>query len=338
MAIIACTIIITAAISGTVAYGIKFSLYKNNNLDCQKSTINAAHSRSGSYSILYTVTSQDLKCSAQPLLHLSLKDEGSVVEIYQTPCQGIETQSFLTHYNFNDLPSAERPIPLFDEDFSPQNYFMNGNIEVGIINATATFTSDSIDIELCLFSDYYQYNSFLNAGIKWKNHTENAVCKTVTSDETDHTVSFNISKPIFAFLGMATTYPMQIGLINITATGQAISSPGKNSTKVCQLNGEAATCDLSLPNEQELEKRSMIYVVAYEERNPDGTYDYTNLTINIPNIVKHDNPYKLRFKIYGSTSLGVILAPFIIILIVGACYFIRKKILQIQRQNKSTSY
>ena len=236
----------------------------------------------------------------------------------------------------NDLPSAERSIPLFNEDFSPQNYFMNGNIEVGIINATATFTSDSIDIELCLFSDYYQYNSFLNAGIKWKNYTENAVCKTVTLNETDHTVSFSISKPIFAFLGMATTYPMQIGLINITATGQAISSPGKNSTKVCQLNGETVTCNISLPNEQELENRS-VCVVAYEEGNPDGTYDYTNLTINIPNIVKYDNPYKLRFKIYGSTSLGVILAPFIIILIVGACYFIRKKILQIQRQNKSTT-
>lgn len=134
-----------------------------------------------------TITSQDLKCSAQPLLHLLLKDEGSVIEIYQTPCQGIETRPILMHYNFNDLLSAKRPLPLFNEDFSPQNYFMNGAIEVGIINATATITSDSINIELYVFSDYYQYNSFLNAGIKWKNYTENAVwCKTITSDEPNH--------------------------------------------------------------------------------------------------------------------------------------------------------
>jgi hypothetical protein len=338
VAIIGCIIIITAAVSGTVAFGVKFALYKNNAPDCRKSTINAAHSRSGSYSILDTVTSQDLMCYAKPLLHLSLTEgEDSAVEVYQTPCQEVETQPFLTHYDFNDLPSAEGPRPLFDENFSPQNYFMNGTIEVGIINATSTFTSQDI-IDLCLFSDYYQYNRFLKAGIKWKNRTENAVCKTVTSDETDLTVSFNISEPMFAFLGLATTYPMQIDLINITAIGYGISNPGKNSTMVCQLNGEAATCDIALPNKQELRNGSTC-IVAYEEGNPDGTYDYTNLTIDIPNKVEHDNPYKLRFKIYGFTSLGVvvlILAPFTIIIlqIVGAFNLIWKKILQ--RRNKST--
>ena len=340
VATIACTIIITAAISGTVTYGVMFALHKNSSLDCQKSTINAAYSRSGSYSILDTVTSQDLKCSAQPLMHLSLKDEDSVIEIYQTPCQGIETRPILTHYNFNDLPSTERSIPLFNEDFSPQNYFVNGAIEVGIINATATVTSDSIDIELCLFSDYYQYNIFLNAGIKWKNYTKNAVCKTVTSDEPNHTISFNITKPMFAFLGMATTYPMHIDIINITATGQAISDPGKNSTKVCQLNGETAICDIGLPNEQELENGS-ICVVAYEEGNPDGTYDYSDLIIGIPNEVKRDNPYKMRFKIYGFTSLGVvailILALFMFMLIVGAVKFTRKITDHKRRQNNSTT-
>ena len=316
-------IIITAAISGTVAYWVKFALYKNNSLDCQKSTITAAYSRSGSYSIVDTVTSQDLKCSAQPLLHLSLKDEGSVVEIYQTLCQGIETRPFLTHYNFNNLSSTERPIPLFDENFSPQNYLKNGAIEVGIINATATSASDSIDIELCLFSDYYRYNSFLNGGVKWKSYIGSAVCKTVTLDETDHTVSFNISKPMFAFLGMATTYPMKMDVINITATGQVISGPGKISTKVCQLNSEAVMCNISLPNEQELENGS-ICVVAYEEGNPDGTYDYSDLTIGIPNEVKRDNPYKSRLEIYGYTSLGVVvilILTIFIMLIVGAFKF-----------------
>jgi hypothetical protein len=334
VAIVGCIIILTAAISGTVVFGVKFALYKNNNPECRKSTINAAYSRSGSYSILDTVTSQDLMCYAEAL-HLSLKNEDSSVEIYQTPCQEIETQPFLTHYDFNDLPSAEGPRPLFDENFSPQNYFMNGNIEVGIINATTTFTSDSKDIDLCLFSDHYQYNSFLKAGIKWKNRTENAVCKTVTSDETDLTVSLSVSEPIFAFLGLATTYSMQIDLINITATGHGISSPGKNSKMVCQLNGEAATCDIALPNKQELRNGSTC-IIAYEEGNPDGTYDYTNLTIDIPNKVEHDNPYELRFKIYGFTSLGIVILILVSLIIIGAFYFMWKKILQ--RRNKSIEH
>jgi hypothetical protein len=69
------------------------------------------------------------------------------------------------------------------------------------------------------------------------------------------------------------------------------------------------------------------------------SYDYSNLTIDIPNTVKRDNPYKLGFKIYGFTSLGVmvlILAPLSSsMVIVGGFNFIRKKILQ--GRNKSTT-
>lgn len=74
--------------------------------------------------------------------------------------------------------------------------------------------------------------------------------------------------------------------------------------------------------------KTSICVVAYEEGNPDGTYDYSNLTIGIPYEVKRDNPYKMRFQIYGFTSLGVvailILALFMFMLIVGAFKFTRK--------------
>lgn len=142
-AIIACSIII-AAIGGTVAYGVKFALYRNNDSACQMenhSPIKVAQSRSGTYSLLDSIASQDLLCYAKPLLHLSLNDGGSSVEIYQTPCQDIEIQPFLAHYDFNDLPSAEGPRPLFDENFSPQNYFMNGIIEVQVINATSNSPS-----------------------------------------------------------------------------------------------------------------------------------------------------------------------------------------------------
>ena len=90
-----------------------------------------------------------------------------------------------------------------------------------------------------------------------------------------------------------------------------------------------------------MENRS-ICVVAYEEGNPDGTYDYSNLTIGIPNgEVKRNNPYKMRFKIYGFTSLGVvaipILALFMFMLIVGAFKFTRKITDHIRRRNESTT-
>ena len=314
-------IIICAAIGGTIAFGVKFTRYKNNDLECQKinhGLMKDVQSRSGSYSILDTITSQDLTCYAKPQLLVLLEDRDSSVEIYQTLCENIETQPFHVNYHFNDLPSAKGPRPLFDENFSSENYFMNGNMQVEIINATTTFPSR--DIHLCLFSDYYEYNSFLTAGIKWKNHTESATaCITVTAAKNDETnemvnVLFNITEPTFAFLAMATTYPTQIDLINITAIGQDISSLSKNSTKVCQLNGEGETCNLSLPNKQ-LSKNQSICIVAHEEGNPDGTYDYSNITISTPNQVKHDNPYKMKLTIYGSVFLGIIVISLTVILI-----------------------
>ena len=308
---VACAII-TVALGGTAAFGVKFALYKSNNSGCQSinhSPTKGAQSRSGSYSILYTIASQDVMCYARkPQLLLSLEDRDSSVEIYQTSCQNIETQAFRMNYHFTDLPSAEGSRPLFDENFSPQNYFMNGNMQVDIINATTTLPPS--DIHLCLFSNNYEYNRFLRAGIKWKNHTESATCITMTATKNgetdDSAVLFNISQPAFAFLGLATTYPVQIDLINITAIGRDISSLGENSTKVCQLNGEVTTCNLSLPDKQLLSKNQSTCIVAYQEGNPDGTYDYSNLTISIPNQVKQDNPYKKKLTIYGFASLGVI--------------------------------
>ena len=343
---IACIVVI-AAISGTAAFGVKFALYKNNDLECQNKIYSPpknVESRSGLYSILDTVTSQELMCYAKPLLHCLSFNGYSSVEIYQTPCQDIEIQPFLAHYDFNDLPSAEGPRPLFDENFSPQNYFMKGIIEVQVVNATSN--SQSWEADLCLFSDYYQYNSFLKAGTKWKNRRENAVCKTaaLVDSNTDLMVSFNISEPMFAFVGMATTYPVQIDLINITAIGQDISGPGNSSTKLCQLDGETKMCNVSLPNEPELKNQS-ICIVAYEKGNPDGTYDYSNITIDIPNQVKHDNPYKRILTIYGSTSLAVIVIlivipimfTLIVRVIVGAIRAVRtKKSLNRRIQNRAT--
>ena len=172
--------------------------------------------------------------------------------------------------------------------------------------------------------------------MKWKNYTKNATCnKVVVKNGENHTISFNISKPTFVFLGMATTYPVQIVQINITATGRDISNLGKNSTKVCQLSGEDMTCSVTLLNNQL--KNQSICIAAYEEGNPDGTYDYSNLTISLPNQVKHDNPYKLTLTVYGYMSLGVIVTIIILTLLMFILVRVVKRIHRKLLNRKKTS-
>ena len=164
------------------------------------------------------------------------------------------------------------------------------------------------------FFNTYEYNRFLRAGLNWNRYTKNANCNTIAAKNgKNYMASFNINKPTFAFLGMATVGNVQVSRLNITTVGREISSLGKNSTKVCQLNGEDMTCSFNLLNNQL--KNQSICIVAYEEGNPDGTYDYSNLTISLPNQVKYDNPYKLTFAVYGSVSLGVIMISIALLLI-----------------------
>ena len=277
---------------------------------------------------------QDLICYAEPQIQLSLESRNSLVGVYQTLCQNIETQSFQINYQLNDLPSDDGPRPVFDENFTPQNYFMDGTVLVEMVNITTM--SSTVNIEMCLFSTTYEYSDFLRAGMKWKNYTKNATCnKVVVKNGENHTISFNISKPTFVFLGMATTDPVQIDQINITATGRDISNLGKNSTKVCQLSGEDMTCSVTLLNNQLLNSQS-ICIVAYEEGNPDGTYDYSNLTISLPNQVKHDNPYKLMLTVYGSVSLGVIATIILTLLMFPAIIWIWRKLLNRKKQAATT--
>ena len=255
-----------------------------------------------------------------------------MIAVYQTLCQNIESQYFNVNYQFVDLPSSESPRPVFDENFSPHNYFVDGCIQLDITNTTTMLSPANID--LCLFSGDYEYNRFLRAGTDWKNYTRNSYCNTITAENgKNYSASFNISKPMFAFLGMASVSAVQVSQLNITATGRQISDLGKNSTKACQLNGEDTTCNfnLQLLNDQ----NTTLCIVAYEEGNADGTYDYSNLTISFPNQIKYNNPYKMMLTVYGSTSLGIIVIS-VMLLLIGIT-MLRKRSLNRQNSLKECS-
>ena len=149
-----------AAVGGTSAFAAKFALYTNS--ECPQegtfSSLEDVHSRSGSYSLLDSILYQDLICYTKPQIQLSLESRNSLVGVYQTLCQNIETQSFQVNYQLNDLPSDDGPRPVFDENFTPQNYFMDGTIQVEMVNITTM--SSTVSIELCLFSTNYKYNDF----------------------------------------------------------------------------------------------------------------------------------------------------------------------------------
>ena len=327
------TIAIVLLMCTNVPLALEYTFHANTTR-CQNftATIVDASSRSDCYSILNNITSQDLSC-AEPLLDLSLNGRNSMIAIYQTLCQNIESQHFNVNYQFVDLPSSESPTPVFDENFSPQNYFLDGEIQLKIINTTTILSS--VNIDLCLFSGDYEYNRFLRAGANWKNYTKNSYCNTITvEDGENYLVSFHINKPMFAFLGMASVGAVQISHLNVTATGRQISDLGRNSTKACELTGEDTTCNfnLELLNNENIS----LCIVAYEQGNADGTYDYSNLTVSFPNRIKHNNPYKKTLIVYGSTSLGIILISVLLLIGIILAAILRKR--SHDRQNSPKEY
>ena len=265
-----------------------------------------AESRSGSYSLL-DIIHPDVAC-IEPHIQVTMTSKESSVEIHQALCKDLEVKPFQTEVDF-DYPSTidNEPIPAFDENYTPQNYFINGSIEIEIFNAT-TYNS-SVIVEMCLFFNTDDYNRFLEARESWKNYTQAADCNSTavkSNKETDIITFFNLTKPSFAFVGLASTGPLIIDQLKVNATGSMISSIVGNS-KICQLSDKQTTCTagFSLQNES-------ICIVAYEEGNPDGSYDYSNLTLNFDQL--NHNPFKQELMAYGVSSL-VLLAILLVALI-----------------------
>ena len=152
----------------------------------------ATNTRSGNYSILDAISLDRLFLMCyKPRVQVSLHSRHSQVDVYQTFCRDIETTSFQVRYVLNNIKSSGEPWPVFNENFSPHNYFMEGTIQVDVINATNA--SSLVDINMCLLTSADDYNRFMHSGRDWKNLTKSYVCnsKTINKPGDNVIVSFN---------------------------------------------------------------------------------------------------------------------------------------------------
>ena len=296
------------ALVGTAVSFANFLRHQPGAINCHDiPSFIATNTRSGRYSLLDTISvdSHFLLCY-KPRLQVSLNSRYSQVDVYQSLCRDLETNSFQTLYVLDNIKSSGDPWPVFNENYSPHNYFTEGTIRVDIINASRN-ASLPVDINMCLFISVDDYNHFMRSGRDWKNSTKNCVCKSNTIKEAGENfiVSFNISKPSFVFIAMVTTNYVHIDRLNISATGREITGPGKNhSNKVCQLDGENTAYIFDLIKQQSGNQN--LCIVAYEVGNADGSYDYSELIVSLPEPYTY-NPYCKGLQGFGYTLLGVVI-------------------------------
>ena len=274
-----------------------------------------AYTRSNDSSILYSTST--LECFEKLIgVEVLLHNVDALVEIYRALCKSIEKSPFQDSYGWNNI-GVSQPTLVFSEDLS-QNYFINGIIQVDMVNITTN--SPSVNMEVCLFTIIDDYHSFKNAGANWKNSVENAICHSVqiATGRDSNSSTFHISKPTFVFVGIAPTDFVSIGTLTITTNGFSLSGPGENSTKLCQMSGQHTTCKFNLLNHESEE----VCIVAHEDGNSDGTFDYSNLTI------KFATPVNVRFLV----CLSVLLTYICIAAVVPLSLVIYKK----WRQRKIT--
>lgn len=314
------------AVIGTVVFLVNFLDHQLGAINCHDiPSFVTANTRSGSYSLLDAISLDPMFLTCyKPCVKVSLNSMYSQVDIYQTFCRDVETNSFQIQYVLNNIKSRGVPLAVFNENYSPHNYFMEGTIRLDIINATNT--SSLVDINVCLFISDDDYNRFMHSGTGWKNSTKNSVCnsRTIKNAGENVIVSFDVSKPSFVFLAMVTTDYVHIDRLNISATGREIIGPGKNhSNKVCQLDGEHTVYTFDLVNQQSGNQN--VCIVANEIGNADGSYDYSNLAVSLPYQAEPHNPYVKGLQGFGYTLLGIIIvliASVLVIFSVGvhSCY------------------
>ena len=209
----------------------------------------------------------------------------------------------------NNVSLVGNPLPVCDENYLPQNYFINGSIHVTIANVSIT-NSSSATIYVCFFTESSKYYRFLAAGEGWKKQISNTDCNTSrVVNGGSYAFSFDISEPSFVFLGVASTEYLHLQHLNFSAIGHNISSPGGNSIRVCQLNGYYTSCSVGLQNFT-AEKYQRVCMVGFEEGNPDNSYDYSNLTIILPKSseisIKHVEYFGIAFTVTLFTLLLIV--------------------------------
>ena len=312
--LLACTIIFLALIAIAIT-GIRCTVYfHHKDAACYKAVPQISiHTRSGAYSDLFSTL--DLSCSERPIgVEALLDNEAASVEIVQSLCEAVEKRYFQTRYNRSDVHMrVNQPASVFSEDFSPHiNYFLNGSIQIGMVGITTgsvAVPGVGVAIELCLFMNNDDFKTFRTASTNWKNFIRNAKCHTVQVKTGDsNSTIFHISEPTFAFVGIATTGNVSIGIITVNANGFEVSGMGENATKICQLNGKHPTCRFQVINDEKEE----FCLVAHEEERSDGNYYYSNLTI------KFTTKTNVRFWVCLSVLLAYIVA--LALLLIIWCY------------------
>ena len=317
--VILCTIaivcIIVVMVVGTAPIAVPMVKFFGYTDECQNATSSfGAQSRSGSYSLVDVITDSRLVCF-EPLIQVALiSNADSSVEIYQTLCENVEERPFEVAFNYQS-ETVSGPKTVFDQNYG-QNYFMDGSIRVDIIDAATNLSS--VDMKVCLFARKSDYQAFLSAGVSQNNHTETAGCRLVAvtnGGAKSYTIVFSISKPSFVFVAIASTGLLHIDQLKVNATGHNISGLRWNPTNMCpELGNEDITCTFNLSYGLGNES---ICIVAHENSNQEGIYDYSNITVNLPNRIKHDNPCKEGLEIYGYTILvvDIVLMTVIVVLI-----------------------
>jgi hypothetical protein len=290
-----CTVVSTVILALLIPVIIGCTAYfRNKNAACYSAVPQVSvHTRSDAYSFLYWISA--LSCFGKPIgVEVLLGNEAASVEIDQILCESIEKRHFQNTYNKSGINlSVNQPAPVFSEDFSSQNYFLSGGVQVDMVGITTIVLS--VGVELCLFTNNDDFKAFLTAGANWRSFIGNAECHLVRvkSGGSNSTI-FRISEPTFAFVGIVTTgNNISIGNLTITANGVEVSGTGENATKVCQLNGKHPTCSFRVVNNE----REDFCLVAHEEEHSDGSYDYSKLTI------KFHTKHNIRFWVCLSILL-----------------------------------
>ena len=293
---------------------------------CQNGTSTSwmrEQTRSSIYSLLANVSQPP--CS-EPFVQLSLFTRGSSVEVRQEFCKDMPMKQFTVEGSLENISIANHPYPVFDdvknysESGLPKNYFINGSIEVTMINTTTN--SSSATVEVCLFTDSYDYLKFVDAGTNWNANTKNAECRSLSiSNGGDNEASLihNISEPAFAFVGIASPHFINISTLYVNATGYDISDFGTNSSRVCHLSDEKKNCYFQLLNTDT--NKHNICIVAFEEEIANS-YDYSNLVINLPTQSKSYEKYQHLELIYGVSSLAIFILALVLTGAMVYCLYI----------------
>lgn len=278
------------------------------------------YTRSNSYSLLGSIS---YPVCFEPVVQVLLERKASSVDVFQDYCQDVEVQPSRAIRSLNNASLVGNPLPVCDENYLTQNYFINGSIDVTIANVSIT-NSSSATIYVCFFTESSKYYNFLMAGEDWKKHISKTDCKTSgVENGGSYAFSFDISEPTFVFLAVASTAYLHLEQLNFSATGQNISSLGGNSIKVCELNGYHMNCSVGLQN-YTAEKNQRVCLVAFEERNPDNSYDYSNLTVILPKVseisIKDTKYFEIAFAVTLVTFLLLLSTVTFVHLYLWKCY------------------